>query len=212
MANRPRQVWDQQPGEHPRFYQLFLRYRSLPIEERSVKRLAEVTGLKADSLSKLSSRFKWTFRADQWESHMLARKEAATETLMIRSHEKATREYLESIYGLASYVKAAVERRLAKLLSEPKMVPVVDSKTGQPKVGPDGQPLMVDNPEYLGPGSSVIGDLAKVVQDALKQTGTENVDQSVSERRKEKEAVLAKLKKMAEDMEARTQQQDQPNT
>jgi hypothetical protein len=62
--------WDIQPTEPPKAFASFAAYRDLPSKERSLKRVAELTGVKLSTLKTRSAKFGWIERATSHDRHL----------------------------------------------------------------------------------------------------------------------------------------------
>ncbi len=189
--------WSIQPGEPPKVYALFLRYAKLPLEKRTLAELAKVSGLSKDRLGALSARFQWVSRADAYETWRLKIRELAHENAEIR---RATQE-AETVNTLSTAAFILATRYLERIQNVPKTIPVLDRK-GEPVMDTTtGLAKVKDNPEWtVSPGT-----LVELTESSIKLARLirgEPGSAEEFERQRARDAMLAKLKDMAEKLQS----------
>lgn len=122
MTDAPRDPWDRRPGESPRGYVYFRRYRDLgPL--RQIDGLVDrQAGVKRTTLTEWARRHDWKDRAAAWDDHTHRLSDAARlEALrqMHDTHQKAGRAVLaKALAALASVDPADIPPYAAARLLE----------------------------------------------------------------------------------------------
>ncbi len=188
--------WDIQPGENPRIYQIFLTYARLPLERRNLKELASVTKLSYDHLSKLSAQFKWVSRADSRESWIIKQRERAEErAIASRANQEA-----ETVWALSDAALILAKRFLERVQNTPKTIPVLDRKSEPVMDTATGLAKVRDNPDWVvSPGTLVELTSESIKLSRLIRGEPGSADEM--ERKQRYVEMLAKLKKMAEELQ-----------
>jgi hypothetical protein len=191
MSDRPRQIWELQPDEPPKLYQLFLVYRTMPFEKRSVRALSEKLKVDTVKLQKAATKFSWTFRADQWEAWRAKLQNRALENAEQRRVVNET----EAIYNMAQVALLQTKRLLRKMQRTKEKVPVLD-KAGLPVLDDDGKQKMKENQEWTL-GASTIMDIVRETTSLVRLIRGEPGSQDETERKQQREQLFAKLNKIA---------------
>ncbi len=189
--------WSIQPGEPPKVYALFLRYAKLPLEKRTLGELAKVTGLSKDRLSVLSAQFLWISRADAYETWRLKIRERAHENAEVRRSVQEA----ETVNLLSTAAFLLATRYLERIQNVPKTIPVLDRK-GEPVMDTTtGLAKVKDNPEWTVSPSTLV----ELTESAIKLSriirGQPDSGEEI-ERQRARDAMLAKLKDMAEKLQS----------
>ncbi len=185
--------WEIQEGEDPRIYQIFLTYANLPLEKRTLPELAKVTGLSKDRLGTLSAKFKWVSRADARETWLMKLREKAHENAEIkRANDEAT-----TVNALGTAALILATRYLERIQNVPKTIPILDRK-GEPVMDTTtGLAKVKDNPDWtVSPGT-----LVELTESSIKLARLirgEPGSAEEFERQRARDAMLAKLKDLAE--------------
>ena len=88
MAAHP---WNMLVGESAHAYAAFTAYRDMPVDERSIRNLAEQQGRGDTKLFEWSRKFGWPARAKAWDQHVDRARQRATLRVVSASAEKHAR-------------------------------------------------------------------------------------------------------------------------
>lgn len=112
------QPWSKRPDESARQFQAFLCYLDLGAD-RSVEKVAQKTGYSQKQAERLSSRYAWTFRADQWDAWQ------ANQKVSVREEQAKAQAELEasSVATMARIAHIGITRLLKQVQDDESVVP-----------------------------------------------------------------------------------------
>ncbi len=140
-----RDPWERQPREGARAYAMFTTYRDLGPLERSLQEVSRRVGRSRQFVGRLSVRWQWVFRAEQWDAHQ----ERLRQETLRREQEEMLRRH-------AAAAALALQKVILRLRGGKDRVMTAE---GQPQEVPVAA---------LNPGEMSAGDLARLADVAVK--------------------------------------------
>jgi len=112
-----RAPWDQQVDEPAKAYAAFLVYRGLGVG-RTIKAVAQRYNVAERNIYAISSRFAWSFRADQWDAWALRHRSKAAEKRLLREADMESKTVNDAL----KMTRILVRRSLAKVRTDAKLL------------------------------------------------------------------------------------------
>src|SRR5713226_612379 len=192
-TGRGRRPWDRQEGEPARVFMVFLRWLSLPLGGRTIAELhKDYPQVSPKQLAQLHTRFGWAMRTSAYDSW--------SASLRLRSLEdaesKEAADLGKMVHRLAVTAVIAVQRNLEVLLEQKRTRHVRDSH-GKIVVDESGKRVLEPNPHYTLDRRLTL-DLAKTAVELTRLIQGQPGSIEESERKRQADALLAKLTQMAD--------------
>lgn len=92
-----RNVWDRQPGEHPKAWEAFTKYRDAGLTRSTIK-VAEELGRPRTTLASYSTRYSWVIRVAAWD----AEQDRQDQLWLQQERKKAKIRHVRQAQGLAN--------------------------------------------------------------------------------------------------------------
>jgi hypothetical protein len=165
VQKRVPRVWDMKPDEPAKAYSAFMLYRSLGVG-RKLADAAERLHVRVYVLEKLSQRFSWAFRADQWDAWALRQRSHSAEKRVLREAELEARTISDLV-------------RMTRILTKRTMLNVIRTKAAS--LTPQGVATLAD----------IVVKLSRL-QRGEPTDRRENIARSARERVREKLDTVAK--------------------
>lgn len=151
--------WEKQPGETDKAYSKFIRYREMPVGERSFPKLAEIINANLGTLRNQASAYRWDDRATAWDQEQARLRRAKLEDQTIRLARLHLETALASTGVLARSVKAIADSqeplppelmpRWANMIETLRRM-ALDAPDARIEVsGPGGEPIQIAEFEGL---------------------------------------------------------------